>query len=128
MDQSGLLAMLPPSVSMDVEIGPPILVATPVGIIPMSAQRLFTRVSAPMLCILLAASMLVPAPALADGRHMSLVGTLAPWEAGQFSNVAVDATRGVAYVGSWDHQGVAVIDTRDPGHPALTDHLSTFIA
>jgi hypothetical protein len=34
--------------------------------------------------------------------HMSLVGTLAPWPAGQYSNVAADATRGVAYMGSWD--------------------------
>jgi len=56
---------------------------------------------------------------------MSLVGTLAPWRAGQYSNVAADATRGVAYVGSWDEQGVAVIDTRDPAHPKLTEHLST---
>lgn len=94
----------------------------------MSGPRLATRLSAPFSGILLFASMHLAAPALADGRHMSLVGALAPWEAGQFSNVAVDATRGVAYVGSWDHQGVAVIDTRDPGHPALTDHLSTFIA
>ncbi|MEK7349102.1 MAG: hypothetical protein AABZ94_09540 [Candidatus Eisenbacteria bacterium] len=58
---------------------------------------------------------------------MSLVGTLAPWRAGQYSNVAADATRGVAYLGSWDEQGVAVIDTRDPAHPMLTDHLSTHI-
>ncbi len=63
----------------------------------------------------------------AAGRHMSLVGTLAPWEKGQFSNVAADATRGVAYLGSFDEQGVAVIDTRDPAHPVMTDHLSTHI-
>jgi len=63
----------------------------------------------------------------ADGRHMSLVGTLAPWVAGQYSNVGADATRGVAYLGSFDDQGVAVIDTRDPSHPVLTDHLSTHI-
>ena len=68
-----------------------------------------------------------PAPAHAEGRHMSLVGTLAPWRAGQYSNVAADATRGVAYLGSFDDQGVAVIDTRDPAHPVLTDRLSTHI-
>lgn len=67
------------------------------------------------------------ASALAEGRHMSLVGALAPWPAGQYSNVAADATRGVAYLGSWDEQGVAVIDIRDPEHPVLTDHLSTHI-
>jgi hypothetical protein len=66
-------------------------------------------------------------PARAASRYMSLVGTLAPWPAGQYSNVAADATRGVAYLGSWDEQGVAVIDTRDPAHPKLTDHLSTHI-
>ncbi|HEX7076797.1 MAG TPA: FlgD immunoglobulin-like domain containing protein [Candidatus Eisenbacteria bacterium] len=70
---------------------------------------------------------LSPAPSRADGRAMTLVGTLAPWPAGQYSNVAADATRHVAYMGSWDDQGVAVIDTRDPAHPALTDHLSTHI-
>jgi hypothetical protein len=58
---------------------------------------------------------------------MSLVGALAPWPAGQYSNVAADATRGVVYLGSWDEQGVAVIDARDPKHPVLTDHLSTHI-
>jgi len=67
------------------------------------------------------------ASAQAAGRHMSLVGALAPWAAGQYSNVAADAARGVAYLGSWDEQGVAVIDIRDPRHPALTDHLSTHI-
>jgi hypothetical protein len=65
--------------------------------------------------------------AWAASRHMSLVGTLAPWPDGQYSNVSADATRGVAYVGSFDEQGVAVIDTRDPSHPVLTDHLSTHI-
>jgi hypothetical protein len=58
---------------------------------------------------------------------MSLVGTLAPWRAGQYSNVAADAARGVAYLGSFDDQGVAVIDTRDPARPVLTDRLSTHI-
>jgi hypothetical protein len=65
--------------------------------------------------------------ARAASRHMSLVGTLAPWPDGQYSNVSADATRGVAYIGSFDEQGVAVIDTRDPSHPVLTDHLSTHI-
>lgn len=59
---------------------------------------------------------------------MTLVGTLAPWPAGQYSNVAADATRHVAYLGSFDDQGVAVIDTRDPANPVLTDRLSTHIA
>jgi len=83
-----------------------------------------------ILIVLAALVALEPAavlPAHADGRHMSLVGTLAPWEAGQYSNVAADATRGVAYLGSFDDQGVAVIDTRNPEHPVLTDHLSTHI-
>ena len=64
---------------------------------------------------------LAPGLALAAGRHMSLVGTLAPWPDGEYSNVAADASRGVAYLGSYDDQGVAVIDTRDPAHPVLTD-------
>ena len=58
---------------------------------------------------------------------MSLVGALAPWPAGQYSNVAADASRQVAYLGSFDDQGVAVIDTRDAGNPVLTDRLSTHI-
>jgi len=58
---------------------------------------------------------------------MTLVGSLAPWPAGQYSNVAADATRHVAYLGSFDDQGVAVIDTRDPANPVLTDRLSTHI-
>lgn len=67
------------------------------------------------------------APSRAQSRALSLVGTLAPWPAGQYSNVAADATRRVAYMGSWDGQGVAVIDTRDPAHPVLTEHFSTHI-
>lgn len=85
------------------------------------SARFFALVS-----LLLVACFAAP-PAFAAGKHMSLVGTLAPWDAGQYSNVGVDATRGVAYLGSWDDQGVAVIDTRDPAHPKLTDHLSTHI-
>ncbi len=68
-----------------------------------------------------------PPSALAAGNPMTLVGSLSPWPAGQYSNVAADATRQVAYVGSFDDQGVAVIDTRDPANPVLTDRLSTHI-
>src|SRR2546428_14172732 len=68
-----------------------------------------------------------PQPALGAGNPMTLVGTLAPWPAGQYSNVAADATRHVAYLGSFDDQGVAVIDTQDPANPVLTDRLSTHI-
>src|SRR5262245_61557305 len=76
----------------------------------------------------LLALMITSAPRAYSGEiPMALVGTLAPWDAGQYSNVAADATRGVAYLGSWDHQGVAVIDMRDRAHPLLTDRLSTHI-
>ena len=68
-----------------------------------------------------------PRSALGAGNPMTLVGTLAPWPAGQYSNVAADATRHVAYLGSFDDQGVAVIDTQDPANPVLTDRLSTHI-
>ncbi len=64
---------------------------------------------------------------LAAGNPMKLVGALNPWKDGQFSNVAADASRQVAYMGSYDDQGVAVIDTRDPSQPALTQVLSTHI-
>ena len=77
--------------------------------------------------ILVLSTLSITTPAQAASRHMSLVGTLAPWEGGQYSNVAADATRGVTYLGSWDEQGVAVIDTRDPARPVLTDHLDTHI-
>src|SRR5512144_1085458 len=63
----------------------------------------------------------------AAGNPMKLVGTLSPWKDGQFSNIAADASRHVAYLGSYDDQGVAVIDTTDPAHPVLTDVLSTHI-
>jgi hypothetical protein len=68
-----------------------------------------------------------PLAAFAAGNPMTFVGSLAPWPAGQYSNVAADATRHVAYLGSFDDQGVAVIDTRDPANPVLTDRLSTHI-
>ena len=67
------------------------------------------------------------APVLAAGNPMQLVGTLAPWPNGQFSNVAADAARHVAYEGSYDDHGVAVIDTSNPARPVLTDTLSTVI-
>jgi hypothetical protein len=65
--------------------------------------------------------------ASAAGNPMQLVGSLAPWRDGQFSNVAADAARHVAYLGSFDDQGVAVIDTSDPTEPVLADTLSTAI-
>ncbi len=58
---------------------------------------------------------------------MKLVGAINPWKNGQFSNVAVDASRHVAYMGSYDDGGVAVIRTTDPTQPVLTDRLSTHI-
>ena len=64
-------------------------------------------------------------PVLAAGNPMSLVGALNPWKNGQFSNVAQDSTRGVAYLGSFDDGGVGVIDARDKAHPVLSDRLST---
>src|SRR6266545_3838397 len=63
----------------------------------------------------------------AAGNPMKLVGALNPWKDGQFSNVAADASRHVAYLGSFDDQGVAVISTVDPTDPVLTDRLSTHI-
>src|SRR6266540_7385428 len=63
----------------------------------------------------------------AAGNPMKLVGALNPWKDGQFSNVAADSTRGVAYLGSFDDQGVAVIKTVDPTNPTLTDRLTTHI-
>ena len=69
----------------------------------------------------------VTSPAAAAGNPMKLVGALNPWKDGQFSNVAPDAARHVAYLGSFDDQGVAVIDTSDPTHPVLADVLSTHI-
>ncbi len=77
---------------------------------------------------LAAASAIVSQPAWAAGNPMKLVGALNPWKDGQFSNVAADASRHVGYLGSFDDQGVAVIDTRDPAFPSLTDVLSTHIA
>ena len=75
-----------------------------------------------VLCVLV-----TPLTASATGNPMKLVGALNPWKNGQFSNVASDSNRGVAYLGSFDDQGVAVIDTTDPANPVLTDKLSTHI-
>ncbi len=88
-------------------------------------MRLARVLAAP--CGLLIALCCAPPSAQAAGHPMILVGSLAPWTAGQYSNVAADATRHVAYLGSFDDQGVAVIDTRDPANPVLTDRLSTHI-
>jgi hypothetical protein len=63
----------------------------------------------------------------AAGNPMKLLGALNPWKDGQFSNVAADASRHVAYLGSFDDQGVAVISTVDPTDPVLTNRLSTHI-
>src|SRR5881628_1190307 len=73
------------------------------------------------------ASVVTVSPALAAGNPMKLVGALNPWKNGQFSNVAPDAGRHVAYLGSFDDQGVAVINTSNPAQPTLTDQLSTRI-
>ncbi len=78
------------------------------------------------LIVLLAVLVAVPS-AGAAGNPMKLVGALNPWKNGQFSNVAADASRHVGYLGSYDDQGVAVINTSDVAHPALTDVLTTHI-
>src|SRR5262245_4010298 len=79
-------------------------------------------------CLGLLAGLLSAAPpASAAGNPMKLVGALNPWKNGQFSNVAADASRKVGYLGSFDDQGVAVINTTDPTQPQLTTVLSTHI-
>src|SRR5436309_13953151 len=88
----------------------------------MRPARIFTALGA-LLTVLCSP----PPSAIGAGNPMTLVGTLAPWPAGQYSNVAADATRHVAYLGSYDDQGVAVIDNRDPANPILSDRLSTHI-
>jgi hypothetical protein len=78
--------------------------------------------------VVVAAALLLGATgASGAGNPMKLVGALNPWKNGQFSNVAADASRHVGYLGSFDDQGVAVIDTRNPAQPVLTDVLSTHI-
>ena len=77
--------------------------------------------------IALVTSMLVAGTALAAGNPMDLVGAINPWKDGQFSNAAVDAGRHVGFLGSFDDQGVAVIDTTNPTAPVLSAVLSTRI-
>src|SRR5712691_2293298 len=79
------------------------------------------------LMAVLVGSFAVATSASAAGNPMKLVGALNPWRNGQFSNVAADSSRGVAYLGSFDDQGVAVIKTVDPTNPRLTDRLTTHI-
>ena len=83
------------------------------------------------LCVALAAVSLLVTSIIgnvaAAGNPMKLVGALNPWKDGQFSNVAADGSRHVAYLGSFDDQGVAVIDTASPTQPVLADRLSTQI-
>lgn len=86
-------------------------------------KRLF---AATLFAAVISTTMLT-ASAGAAGSPMKLVGALNPWKNGQFSNVAADSTRHVAYLGSYDDQGIAVIDTIDPTAPFLTDRLSTHI-
>jgi len=93
----------------------------------MTPRTSGSRVHSNVITILAFMTLTLPVRAAAADRHMSLVGTLAPWEGGEYSNVAADASRGVAYLGSFDDQGVAVIDMRDRSHPVMTDHLSTHI-
>lgn len=87
----------------------------------------FTRVVSAWAFLILLVVSIEPGPALAVGSPMKLVGALNPWKDGQFSNVAADASRHVAYLGSFDDQGVAVIDTSDPADPVLARVLSTHI-
>src|SRR2546425_8997293 len=62
--------------------------------------------------------------AFAAGDPMRLVGSLVPWPDGQFGAVVVDASRGVAYMGSLEAtRGVAVIDMRDRAQPVLSAEL-----
>jgi hypothetical protein len=79
------------------------------------------------MAVVVAALLLGATGASGAGNPMKLVGALNPWKNGQFSNVAADASRHVGYLGSFDDQGVGVIDTRNPGQPVLTDVLSTHI-
>lgn len=83
------------------------------------------------LAALLASAFLIvtlSGPALASGNPMTLVGAINPWHNGQFSNAAIDVARHVGFLGSFDDQGVAVIDVSNPGNPTLSDVLSTHIA
>ena len=88
-------------------------------------MRLRSPLVLPFTVAILAA--LVAGPVIAAGNPMTLVGALNPWKDGQFSNVAADGPRHVAFLGSFDDQGVAVIDTASPEDPVLADTLSTHI-
>lgn len=88
----------------------------------MSRRRLLVTLTAFAMSTLLAAG-----TTLAAGNPMHLVGAINPWKDGQFSNAAVDAARNVGFLGSFDDQGVAVIDTTDTAAPVLSDVLSTHI-
>jgi hypothetical protein len=87
------------------------------------------RATPPKLALVGAAlsSLIISVAPVAAGASMTLVGSLQPWPDGNWSNVAIDAGRHVAYLGSFDTQGVAVIDVSDPASPVLTDTLSTDI-
>src|SRR5216110_159524 len=73
-------------------------------------------------CAVLSTFLLLLASSLASAatpKPMKLVGSLMPWQS-QFGAVVVDATRGVAYMGSLDpYHGPAVIDIRNREHPVL---------
>ena len=88
----------------------------------MRARTLFAAMAA---VALLAVSVI--GSVAAAGNPMKLIGTLNPWKDGQFANVAADNARHVAFLGSFDDQGVAVIDTTSPAHPVLAGRLSTHI-
>ena len=88
----------------------------------MRARTVFVAMAA---VALLAVS--VMGSVAAAGNPMKLIGALNPWKDGQFSNVAAQDGRHVAFLGSFDDQGVAVIDTATPAHPVLADRLSTQI-
>src|SRR3989442_10798740 len=79
------------------------------------------------LAALAMSTLLAAGTTLAAGNPMHLVGAINPWRAGQFSNAAVDAARHVGFLGSFDDQGVAVIDTTNSAAPTLSDVLTTHI-
>jgi hypothetical protein len=87
------------------------------------------RATPPKLAVLGAflSSLAVSIAPVAAGTSMELVGSLQPWPDGNWSNVAIDIGRHVVFLGSFDTQGVAVIDVSDPASPVLTDTLSTEI-
>src|SRR2546423_439935 len=88
----------------------------------MSRRPMIGTLAALAMSVLLAAGTV-----LAAGNPMHLVSAINPWRAGQFSTAAVDAARHVGFLGSFDDQGVAVIDTTNPAAPTLSDVLTTHI-